>query len=102
KAAETGTHVIQADKRYPSSKLCSNCGYKNSALGLKERSWSCPNCGAELSRDENAGKNLRNVGLDMLGLGKPSKLVEKMSDFGISVPEQSSVKQEAHWSLADG
>ncbi|MBI9093331.1 MAG: transposase [Sphaerochaeta sp.] len=85
KAAETGTNVIQVDKWYPSSKLCSNCGYKNKALGLTDRNWTCPNCGEELSRDENAGKNLRNVGLDLLGLGKPSKLVEKivsLSNFG--------------------
>jgi len=81
KAAEKGTHVIQVDTWYPSSKLCSACGYKNSALRLKERSWTCPNCGAELSRDENAGKNLRNVGLKMLGLGKPSKLVEKITSL---------------------
>ena len=69
KAAETGTHVIQVDKWYPSSKLCSNCGYKNRDLTLKDRTWICPNCGAELSRDENAGMNLRNVGLNLLGLG---------------------------------
>ncbi len=85
KAEETGTHVIQADQWFASSKLCNKCGYKNSALGLKDRNWICPNCGAELSRDENAGKNLRNVGLDLLGLGEPSKLVEKtvsLSNFG--------------------
>jgi putative transposase len=69
KAAETGTHVIQVDKWYPSSKLCSNCGYKNRDLTLKDRTWICPNCGAELSRDENAGINLYNVGCKMLGLG---------------------------------
>jgi putative transposase len=102
KAAETGTHVIQVDKWYPSSKLCSNCGYRNSALTLKDRNWTCPNCGAELSRDENAGKNLHNVGCKMLGLGKPSKLVEKVSDLVTSVPKQSSAKQEAHRSLAVG
>jgi len=85
KAAETGTQVIQVNKWYPSSKLCSNCGYKNRDLTLKDRIWTCPNCGAELSRDENAGKNLHNVGCKMLGLGKPSKLVEKtvsLSNFG--------------------
>ncbi|MGB4405771.1 MAG: transposase, partial [Sphaerochaeta sp.] len=85
KAEETGTHIIQADQWYASSKLCNICGYKNSALRLHERTWTCPNCGAEHSRDENAGKNLRNVGLDILGLGKSSKLVEKtvsLSNFG--------------------
>ena len=69
KAEEKGTHVIQVDRWFPSSKICHNCGYKNSELRLNERNWICPNCGAELSRDENAGKNLRNVGLDILGLG---------------------------------
>ena len=69
KAEETGKHVIQVDKWYPSSKLCSSCGHKNSALTLKDRTWTCPNCGAELSRDVNAGKNLHNVGCKMLGLG---------------------------------
>jgi len=102
KASEKETHVIQVDKWFPSSKICNNCGYKNSALSLNERNWSCPNCGAELSRDENAGKNLRNVGLDILGLGKPSEPVEKTLAVGISVPTQSSVKQEAHRSLAVG
>jgi putative transposase len=102
KAAEKGTHVIQVDRWFPSSKTCHNCGYKNSELRLNERNWSCPNCGAELSRDENAGKNLRSVGLDILGLGKPSKLVEKMQAVGISVPMQSSVKQETHRPLAVG
>lgn len=85
KAEEKGTHVIQVDRWFPSSRMCHNCGYKNSELRLNERNWSCPNCGAELSRDENAGKNLRSVGLDILGLGKPSKLVEKITsrrDFG--------------------
>lgn len=69
KAEETGKHVIQVDKWYPSSKLCSSCGHKDSALTLKDHTWTCPNCGAELSRDVNAGKNLHNVGCKMLGLG---------------------------------
>ncbi|MGB4408069.1 MAG: hypothetical protein WBI82_14500, partial [Sphaerochaeta sp.] len=67
-----------------------------------DRTWTCPNCGAEHSRDENAGKNLRTVGLDILGLGKPSEPVERVSDVEPSVPTQSSVKQEAHRPLADG
>ncbi|MGB4405767.1 MAG: transposase [Sphaerochaeta sp.] len=78
KAEETGTHVIQADQWFASSKLCNMCGYKNSALRLHERTWTCPNCGAEHSRGENAGRNLRNVGLGILGLGKPSEPVEKV------------------------
>lgn len=94
KAAENGTHVIKVDMWFPSSKLCNNCGFKNRELGLQDRKWICPNCGTELSRDENAARNLRNVGLEILGLGKPSKLLEKVIAVGISVSTQSSVKQE--------
>lgn len=101
KAAENGTHVIKVDMWFPSSKLCNNCGFKNRELGLQDRKWICPNCGTELSRDENAARNLRNVGLEILGLGKPSKLLEKVIAVGISVSTQSSVKQEAYWSSAN-
>jgi len=102
KAETTGTHIIQADQWFASSKLCSVCGFKHKELQLHERNWTCPNCQSTHSRDENAGKNLRNVGLDILGLGKPSEPVEWVSAVETSVPTQSSVKQEAHRSLADG
>ena len=102
KAQETGTHIIQADQWFASSKLCNKCGYKNSALQIHERTWTCPNCGAEHSRDENAGKNLRNVGLNILGLGKPSKSVERVSAVKTSVLTQSSMKQESYRFSADG
>lgn len=71
KAEETGTHVIQADKWFASSKLCNICGYHNKDLMLHERKWTCPQCDTEHIRDVNAGINLRNVGLEILGLGKP-------------------------------
>jgi len=96
KAERTGCHVIQADQWFASSKLCNICGYKNSALQLHERRWTCPQCKAEHSRDENAGKNLRNVGLHLLGLGKPPKFVEKMLDVGDLISMQSSEKQKIH------
>lgn len=43
---------------YPSSKLCSNCGYKNKDLKLKDRSWTCPECKMVHDRDVNASINL--------------------------------------------
>ena len=43
---------------YPSSKLCSNCGYKNKDLKLKDRSWTCPECKVVHNRDVNASINL--------------------------------------------
>ncbi len=53
---QASSYSITDLKWFASSKLCNKCGHKNSALQLHERTWTCPNCGAEHSRDENAGK----------------------------------------------
>jgi len=55
--------IIVTDKSFPSSKMCSQCGYINKELKLKDRSWRCPICGAIHDRDENAANNLRNYGI---------------------------------------
>ena len=53
-----GIELRLAPRSYPSSKLCSNCGYKNVDLKLKDRSWECPDCHVVHNRDENAAINL--------------------------------------------
>jgi putative transposase len=53
-----GIELRLADKFYPSSKLCSTCGFKYKDLDLKERFWTCSNCGSEHDRDKNAAINL--------------------------------------------
>ena len=60
KCEEYGIEFIQADRYFPSSKLCSCCGYKNKSLKLKDREWTCPNCGTHHDRDYNAAINLMN------------------------------------------
>lgn len=55
-----GKHLVFADKFYASTKTCSNCGYKNIALTLKDRDWDCPVCHIHHNRDQNAGINLMN------------------------------------------
>ncbi|MBD3228332.1 MAG: transposase, partial [Candidatus Lokiarchaeota archaeon] len=37
-------HLILVDRYFPSSKLCSCCGYKNIGLELNDREWTCPKC----------------------------------------------------------
>lgn len=63
--------LIKANKWFASSKTCSTCGYVNKNLLLQERKWECPNCGTILDRDQNAGQNLLNYGLNFLGLEQP-------------------------------
>ena len=53
-----GIELRLAPRFYPSSKLCSHCGYKNVDLKLKDRSWECPDCHVIHDRDENAAINL--------------------------------------------
>ena len=65
--------LIEVDKYFPSSKLCSNCGNKNEFLKLQDREWKCCNCGASHNRDFNAAKNILKEGrrLNLVGLSLP-------------------------------
>ena len=61
-AFEHGTKIIFIDRFYPSSQICSECGYKNSELkDLKIREWECPKCGTKHNRDRNAAKNILGI-----------------------------------------
>jgi len=60
KAKITGGDIIIADRFFPSSKLCSNCGYKAEDMRLSVREWICPICGSKHDRDINAAINLKN------------------------------------------
>ncbi|WP_229429904.1 transposase [Massilia sp. ZL223] len=61
KAAWRGGQVVLADRWYPSSKLCSSCGYRLEALSLAIRHWTCPGCGTAHERDVNAAINLKHI-----------------------------------------
>lgn len=69
KSLENGNIVQKVDKFFPSSKLCHNCGYKKIDLNLKDRVWTCPDCGAILNRDVNAAINIKNEGINLLTVG---------------------------------
>ena len=53
-----GIELRVASQFYPSSKLCSVCGYKHVDLKLKDRTWTCPKCQIVHDRDQNAAINL--------------------------------------------
>ena len=59
KAEFTGSKVIEVDPFYPSSQICSCCGYQNPHIkNLSIRIWTCPNCAVVHDRDINAAKNI--------------------------------------------
>ena len=72
KAEWYGRRIIKVDRFYPSTQLCSGCGYRNESVkelkGLKVREWICPECGEVHDRDLNAARNILKEGLKILNL----------------------------------
>lgn len=47
--------LIKVNKYFPSSQICSNCGFRNNELkDLNIREYECHNCHKILDRDFNA------------------------------------------------
>ncbi len=51
KTKRYGTRLVIADRWYPGSRLCAVCDWKNEALTLKDRQWTCAQCGTHHDRD---------------------------------------------------
>lgn len=60
-----GIAFITADRWFPSSKLCSECGSIKSDLKLSDRTYVCE-CGNTLDRDYNASVNLKKYGEQLI------------------------------------
>ena len=57
---------IEADKWFPSSKTCSECGSVKKQLKLSEREYVCEECGCVIDRDLNASINLMKYGMQSI------------------------------------
>ena len=69
KLEQKGGVLVEIDRFFPSSKMCSNCGHIHQELELKDREWTCSQCSTHHLRDENASRNIRTEGIKILGLG---------------------------------
>jgi len=56
-----GSKLVLANRFFPSSKMCSNCGILKEDLKLSDRVFECKICGLEIDRDLNASINLRSL-----------------------------------------
>ena len=68
KLERKGGKLVEIDRWFPSSKLCSNCFYQVREMPLDVRQWTCPHCGTHHDRDGNAALNIRAEGIRMLAL----------------------------------
>jgi putative transposase len=73
KAKLYGAEVVTADRWFPSSKMCSVCGWISGKLPLSVREWTCE-CGALHDRDINAARNLRRYALDRASCARIQRL----------------------------
>ncbi|MEB3283620.1 MAG: RNA-guided endonuclease TnpB family protein, partial [Lyngbya sp.] len=78
-----GSELLIADRWFPSSKTCSNCGTIKESLLLCERTFICDDCGFTLDRDLNASINLRKLAGSL-----------PVSACGSESADTSEVKQE--------
>ena len=83
--------LIKIDRYYPSSQMCSECGYiEKKVRNLNVREWTCCNCGCHHDRDVNAARNIlkydsaRNAensrGVVCKPFARPKKTCEQMDN----------------------
>ncbi|HEY9830982.1 MAG TPA: RNA-guided endonuclease TnpB family protein [Stenomitos sp.] len=63
-----GKVLVEIDRWFPSSKLCSHCHYQIQEMPLDVRTWTCPSCDTHHDRDGNAAINIRAEGIRMLSV----------------------------------
>ena len=74
------------------SKTCFKCGYRNDALTLKDRVFTCPKCGFTCDRDLNASLNiLKRSGTERAFVPVELRPLPVVKSYG----QVSTVKQEA-------
>ncbi|NJM73191.1 MAG: IS200/IS605 family element transposase accessory protein TnpB [Scytonema sp. RU_4_4] len=100
KLERDGGTLIEINRWFPSSKLCSNCHYQINELPLDVRTWTCPSCGTHHDRDGNAAINIRAEGIRMLsssGTGEANANGEEVRPIRGRKPKMRhfSVKLEA-------
>ena len=62
-----GGKVVLVNRFFPSAQMCSVCKHLNTYLELRDREWTCANCGTHHLRDDNASYHIEQEALRLLG-----------------------------------
>ncbi|MFE7213189.1 RNA-guided endonuclease InsQ/TnpB family protein [Streptomyces sp. NPDC057611] len=74
KAAKHGRTFGKVDRSFPSSQVCSACGFRDGPKPLHVREWTCRGCGTIHDRDHNAAKNVLCEGRRIVAAGRAETL----------------------------
>lgn len=95
KAEWHGVELQKIDPWYPSSQLCSRCGYRERRMkNLSIRTFTCSACGLELDRDVNAAINIRDYRTSTIGETSPP--LNGVNASGEEPARADSMNEELH------
>ncbi|MFF3895357.1 RNA-guided endonuclease InsQ/TnpB family protein [Streptomyces sp. NPDC001812] len=70
KAVKHGRTFARVDRFFPSSQVCSACGFRDGPKPLHVREWMCSKCGTVHDRDHNAARNVLFEGRRIVAAGR--------------------------------
>ncbi|MFM9607239.1 RNA-guided endonuclease InsQ/TnpB family protein [Streptomyces niveiscabiei] len=74
KAARHGRTFAKVGRAFPSSQVCSACGFRDGPKPLHVREWTCGSCGTVHDRDRNAARNVLFEGRRIVAAGRADTL----------------------------
>ncbi|MEV5508165.1 RNA-guided endonuclease InsQ/TnpB family protein [Streptomyces orinoci] len=74
KAARHGRIFAKVHRAFPSSQICSACGFRDGPKPLHIRKWTCGGCGTVHDRDHNAARNILVEGRRIVAAGRAETL----------------------------
>lgn len=99
KMAAAGHELHVADKFFPSTRTCSQCGCVQEPMSLDQRKFVCPDCGLTIDRDLNAAINLAKlIGLDEPNFRAADKgaIAAILLMSGVTTHQATEEKQVGH------
>ena len=103
KAQHKNCQIVKVDRFFASSQICNCCGFKNPDVQkFHLQHWTCPKCGEEHQRDENAALNIKAEAIRVLREPeeRKEKTISKKKSLSKDTSSVLSTKELANLALA--